>query len=102
MSILSLYYFLNMSEYTSSFLDVLESTLFLLQTCMSTHHSSPFWEGYSYIVAELGLGPTGLLHNNMSSSYMTYVMPDTWYLVNSLWVHLLLTHQKFYTMLVKT
>ena len=33
---------------------------------------------------------------------MTYLKLDTWYLLNSLWMYLLLIHQKYYTMLVKT
>ena len=48
-----------------STLDIPEATLLLLQMFMSTCHSSPFQQGESYIVTELDLVPTGLLHNNI-------------------------------------
>ena len=35
-------------------------------------------------------------------TYIFYLMYDTWYLLNSSWVHLLLIHHKYYTKPVKT
>ena len=66
MPILSLYYFINICEYTSSTLDVLESMLLLLHMCVNICHSyPPSGMESSYIVNELDLVPTGLLRNNI-------------------------------------